>query len=73
MVKPPNGHLRITDKTSCTNLSVIRRFHCILKHNGEKYKHQVSSGHCSALLEFLLCNHAGFKIVQDPFCKILCS
>ena len=23
---------------------------------------------CSALLEFLLCNHAGFKIVQGSFC-----
>ena len=26
-MKPPNkGHLRITDKSSCTNLSVIKRF-----------------------------------------------
>ena len=29
MTKPPNkGHLRITDKSSCTNLSGIKRFHC---------------------------------------------
>ena len=28
MMKPPNkGHLRITDKSSCTNLSVIKRFY----------------------------------------------
>ena len=24
---------------------------------------------CSALLEFLLCNHAGFKIVPGSFCE----
>ena len=30
MIKPPNkGHLRITDKNSCTNLSIIKRFHSI--------------------------------------------
>ncbi len=27
---------------------------------------------CSALLEFLLCNHAGFKIVQGSFCARFC-
>ncbi len=26
----------------------------------------------SALLEFLLCNHAGFKIVQGSFCGRFC-
>ena len=31
MMKPPNkGHLQITDKTSCTNLSVTKRFNCTL-------------------------------------------
>ena len=31
--QPPNkGHLFITDKPSCTNVSVIKRFHCI-RHN----------------------------------------
>ena len=31
MMKPPNkGHLRITDEITCTNLSVIKRFHCSL-------------------------------------------
>ena len=31
-MKPPNkGHLRITYKSSCTNLSVIKRFHCSAK------------------------------------------
>ncbi len=27
---------------------------------------------CSTLLEFLLCNHAGFKIVQGSFCGRFC-
>ena len=34
--EPPNkGHLFITDKPSCTNVSVIKRFHCRLCINGE--------------------------------------
>ena len=74
-MKPLNkGYLRITDKTSCTNLSVIKRFHCSHKCNAKRRREETPEARQKRLVSLKAsCNTMSLLQYYYVYTYKLCS